>query len=368
MRLLIVTFDPPDRVGGVEGRARGYTKELLRKGHFAELLTLSSKSRFAEENFQGTTGFTFKSSLPNIPFSLRFAVQEMTRKSNDSLLLLSGANTFLGEMMLLHARLFRLRSLAFFYGKDVLEARRNPGRLALHYAALLLARRIAINSQFTRSLLPILVREKSDVLYPGVDSELAAGIKRREHDSRVVLFVGRLVRRKGVDDLIVAFRSLLEEVPTAELQIVGEGPERDRLVGLSKRLGVDRKVTFFGELRGSLLLDRFAAANVFVMPSRRTGTDVEGFGTVFLEAGIFGKPAVGTRSGGIPEAIVEGRTGLLSEPGDVQMLANCIKTLLINENLSSYLGHNARLRVIEHFSWEKALSSLLRAFSDNLGT
>ena len=95
------------------------------------------------------------------------------------------------------------------------------------------------------------------------------------------------------------------------------------------------------------------------MPSKTTRVDVEGFGTVFLEAGLFGKPSIGTTSGGIPEAIDDGETGLLVPEGDVRLLSQALEKLLLNPGLSQRLGQNARKRVIEGFTWEIASERLV---------
>jgi phosphatidylinositol alpha-1,6-mannosyltransferase len=142
------------------------------------------------------------------------------------------------------------------------------------------------------------------------------------------------------------------------LEIVGDGPERTKLERLVADLGLEEKITFFGGLRGDALHDRYRLCNVFVMPSKTMKDDVEGFGTVFLEAGLAGKPSVGTRSGGIPEAILDGETGILVEEGDVQELASAIKRILADANLGLRLGVGARTRVLSEFTWEKSADCL----------
>jgi phosphatidylinositol alpha-1,6-mannosyltransferase len=99
------------------------------------------------------------------------------------------------------------------------------------------------------------------------------------------------------------------------------------------------------------------------MPSRQTATDVEGFGMVFLEAGFFAKPSVGTRTGGIPEAVIDGETGVLVPQDDVNALRDALSLLLKDKPLARRLGEKARERVLSEFSWEKATSRFLTMFS-----
>jgi phosphatidylinositol alpha-1,6-mannosyltransferase len=178
-----------------------------------------------------------------------------------------------------------------------------------------------------------------------------------------VLFVGRLVRRKGADDLIDAFRSISESFPDARLEIVGDGPERKRLERLVADFGLGGRIEFFGSLKGHALYDRYQLCDVVAMPSKRLRDDVEGFGTVFLEAGIFGKPSVGTFSGGIPESIVDGETGILVREGDATQLGTALKSLLSDPELRLRMGRKARERVLKEFTWQQSAARLEEGLS-----
>jgi glycosyltransferase involved in cell wall biosynthesis len=100
------------------------------------------------------------------------------------------------------------------------------------------------------------------------------------------------------------------------------------------------------------------------MPSRRFSQDVEGFGMVFFEASLFKKPAVGTWSGGIPEAVIHGKTGLLIKPGDVNALEEAMKLLLTDEELARKLGESAYERVMSNFTWERAALKFLKMYEE----
>jgi phosphatidylinositol alpha-1,6-mannosyltransferase len=101
------------------------------------------------------------------------------------------------------------------------------------------------------------------------------------------------------------------------------------------------------------LADIYALSDVVVMPSREqvAACDVEGFGMVFLEANACGKPVVGGRSGGIPEAIVDGITGVLVNPREPEDIANALTRLLVDGDLAIRLGRQGRLRVVSDFNW-----------------
>jgi phosphatidylinositol alpha-1,6-mannosyltransferase len=179
------------------------------------------------------------------------------------------------------------------------------------------------------------------------------------------LFVGRLVRRKGADDLIQAFKMVLVDLQDARLEIVGDGPERQRLTDLVRELGLVESVTFYGNLRGDALYQRYRECDLVAMPSKTMKNDVEGFGTVFLESGLAGKPSVGTRSGGIPEAVLDETTGVLVKEGDIPGLASALKRLLVDDTLRLRLGANAQTRVLSDFTWKSTSERLVSLFSED---
>ena len=235
--------------------------------------------------------------------------------------------------------------------------RGGPGQ---EHAASFLAGRVAVNSRFTAGLLPRFISAKVGIIYPGVDLAISNSDSTRTGDGvKRILFVGRLVDRKGGDDLIRAFSALSKEVRDVSLEIVGAGPEMERLNALAMELGVEKKVSFFGNLRGRALYERYSRADVFAMPSKMTGTDVEGFGTVYLEAAVFGKPSIGTTTGGIPEAIKDGETGLLVPPGDVQALKAALKELIVDDEKRRLMGKNAEENARSNFTWKASTGSLV---------
>src|SRR5690554_622290 len=138
---------------------------------------------------------------------------------------------------------------------------------------------------------------------------------------RGIVFVGRLVAKKGVDHLLEAVALLPFELRAKHpLRIVGAGPLRDELEARAGELGVDAR--FFGHQSPAEVRRRFGQARVLGAPSRTAADgDAEGFGMVFLEAAAQGTPAVAYRHGGVRESVVDGETGLLAPEGDIAALA-----------------------------------------------
>ena len=172
---------------------------------------------------------------------------------------------------------------------------------------------------------------------------------------KILLSVGNLVRRKGHDMVLKSLPQLIKEIPNLLYLIVGKGPEKGRLVGLIKSLNLEAFVKMEGNVPNSKLALYYKCADLFIMPSRELKNkynetiDVEGFGLVFIEANMFGIPVIGGRSGGIPEAIADGISGLLVDPHDEYDIAKAVKKLLSDEKYSRQLGENGRQRAINNF-------------------
>ena len=160
-----------------------------------------------------------------------------------------------------------------------------------------------------------------------------------------VAYAGRLVREKGVDLLLRAFSIVLRQVPDASLLIAGEGPERERLIGLISDLNLVSNVRFLGHLSQSEMERQFSTAWVQVVPSRWE----EPFGLVAAEAMMRGNAVVGSAVGALPEIIQDDKTGFLVSPGDSAGLARSITRLLNNRELAETMGRGGRKLALARF-------------------
>jgi len=174
-----------------------------------------------------------------------------------------------------------------------------------------------------------------------------------------VAFVGRFVAKKGVEDLITAL-ALLDR-PRALL--IGSGPLEDEMRAYAKFIGVD--ATFLGVRDPATVARELARTRVFVAPSKTAPDgDTEGLPTTILEAAALGVPTVSTRHSGIPEAVVDGSTGLLGPEGDAAVLASNIGRLLGDDALRRGLGEQARAHVSAHFDLDRQSRQLERLYDE----
>ncbi|HLY24669.1 MAG TPA: glycosyltransferase family 4 protein [bacterium] len=201
---------------------------------------------------------------------------------------------------------------------------------------------------------------------PGIDT---AAVRRRYgiDGQKVLLTVGRLVTRKGHDTVIRVLPRLRKEVGPVRYLIAGAGPDEPRLRALARETGCDGEVVFVGPVPDEHVPGLYAACDVFVMPNRsldeRDG--VEGFGLVFLEAGASGKPAIGGRSGGVEDAVLDGKTGILVDPLDLDGLSEALLRVLRDPGLSARLGAEGRRRAAALASASAA--ALARVWAADLG-
>jgi phosphatidylinositol alpha-1,6-mannosyltransferase len=184
---------------------------------------------------------------------------------------------------------------------------------------------------------------------------------------RIILTVARLGELyKGHDMAIRAMPLILAREPHARYVIVGDGPLRRYLERLTASVGVAQAVTFAGEVPEAALEQWYSRADVFTLLSRESPIDggAEGYGLAFIEAGAWQKPVVGGRSGGVPDAVVEGVTGLLVDPVNVGAIADAILRVLSDRDLAHRLGSRGRDRAVNELSW----SNFVAAFQAVLET
>ena len=195
---------------------------------------------------------------------------------------------------------------------------------------------------------------------PGVET---AVLRKRadlpDGGTRWLVTVARLEQAKGIDTVIQALPAILERAPDVGYVIAGRGPDRERLEKLAHKLGVADRVRFLGLVGDQDLPAVYNLGSVYLGMSRRVGRmDVEGFGISLVEASACGLPVVAGNSGGIPDAVRDGETGILVPPEDPAALADAVCRVLTDRALATRLGQNGRRAVESHFNWERVVRDL----------
>jgi len=195
-------------------------------------------------------------------------------------------------------------------------------------------------------------------------SATLSGVTKQQKD-QIVLFVGRLVEKKGVVDLIQAFADLpAEQLNITELWIIGDGTEREKLEHKADSLKISHRVRFLGRLANDILPEYYSQADLFVAPSivDRSG-DTEGQGVVIIEAMASGVPVIAYETGGIKDVISNGDTGVLVAPYDITGLTNAITSLLKDKDARQRLAREGRNHVNRHYAWEVVARQFVELFS-----
>jgi phosphatidylinositol alpha-1,6-mannosyltransferase len=251
---------------------------------------------------------------------------------------------------LLLKRLLGIPYINYIHGEEITTEvpYRLFGRRRRHY--LHNASAVVAVSEFTRRALIEQMgvpAERIALIVNGVDSErFQPGPKSEALLARygltgkqVLLTVGRLVERKGIDTTIRALPRILERCPDARYLIVGTGDYRTELEALVAAQGVQEQVIFAGRVPYDELVAHYQLCDLFVMPNRELANhDTEGFGLVFLEANACAKAVVAGRAGGVVEAVRHGETGLNVDGDDVGAVADAITELLEDDARRSAMG------------------------------
>jgi phosphatidylinositol alpha-1,6-mannosyltransferase len=174
-------------------------------------------------------------------------------------------------------------------------------------------------------------------------------------DSKILLSVGRLIKRKGHDRIIKALSEVIKRIPDVFLVIVGKGPEETYLKTLARDMQLYDYVKFAGSVSEEQKISYYQSCDVFIMPSfeirKADMNDYEGFGIVYAEANACGKPVIAGRSGGMQDAVIDGVTGLMVDPDNIGEISETIIRLLTDREYAKKLGENGRQRIEKELNW-----------------
>ncbi len=350
---IVATADWPPALGGMSEYARGLVDGLKARGESVHVRVAPGR---------GSPQLRAARLLPQL-------VEDRARTRAPRLLALAWSPVGVAAWAL--RRSMGLRYEVVTYGLDVLEPLRSPKTRSWALRVLGGADRVWSISRYTRDCVAAMGidERKLGLLPPGVNWQRfgAASIERcralrdefRLDGKRIVLSVGRLVRRKGHDLVLRALRDLPDDVV---YWVVGDGPEREALEDLARELDVADRVRFAGALAADDVDAAYGVSQVFALPTREMpeSGDVEGFGIVYLEANAAGLPVVATACGGCGDAVVDGESGLLIPTEDPAGLASALRRLLDDPELARALAAHGLRRAQQEFDWSRVVSPLLK--------
>jgi glycosyltransferase involved in cell wall biosynthesis len=192
------------------------------------------------------------------------------------------------------------------------------------------------------------IRDRSSVVYNGLD-EPTLPPAALPFDPPVILCAGRLVKEKGFDVALAAFREVVHDFPRARLIVAGDGPERGDLERRAAEMGLGSAVEFLGRIEPEKMPALINRCTVTMIPSRYR----EPFAMIAVEAAQMARPVVATRFGGLTETVVDGETGILVEPENSSALCKATAFLLASPERAAAMGRRGRARALDVFSLDK---------------
>jgi phosphatidylinositol alpha-1,6-mannosyltransferase len=375
-RHLLVTNDFPPKVGGIQN----YLWDLWSRLDPASFVVLTATSDDDAASFdaaQAARGVR----IERVPGSILYFPSPQAHREIEDCVRAHGIDLVLFDPALPLGLLGPRLGVPYgviLHGAEVTVPARLPGARAVLARVLRNASIVVSAGRYPaaegRRVVPDLAAPFVEIP-PGVDTGAVAPLRapeRRAARTRlglpatapVLASVSRLVPRKGMDVLIEAANRLAPSFPDLVVAIAGDGRERQQLERQAAASLVDVRV--LGRVSDDDRAALLGAADVFVMACRNRwgGLEQEGFGIVFLEAAAFGVPQVAGDSGGAPEAVLQGVTGLVVDnPSDPGALAEAIRTLLAEPQLRRRMGRAARTRVQESFDTDVLASRLAEALA-----
>jgi len=281
-----------------------------------------------------------------------------------------------GVMALLLNKIYGFPFKSFIHGEDVETAAQSRELSWIIRRVFSNADTLICNSQNTANL--ILNKwhtpaEKVIVLNPGVDADRFIPAERDQsirdklnwQDRPVILTVGRLQERKGQDILIQALPQIKKHIPDILYAVVGGGEEKPKLENLVKKLSLEVNVQFFDEISDEDMVRCYQQCDLFALPNRTVGNDIEGFGMVLVEAQACAKPVIAGNSGGTAETMLIGETGFIVDCTHPKPLADKIIELLASPDKLVTMGKAARAHVSAALDWSTLARKAESIFLDS---
>lgn len=261
------------------------------------------------------------------------------------------------------SRILNIELVIFVHGEDIQTTKLSREHDLLSKFVFNSASTVVCNSHNSANLLKTLDYDRCEdiiVLHPGADMSLfvpkahnsVLPSKYRFSDQRILLTVGRLQARKGQDMMIQALPKLLKEIPNLHYVIVGNGDDLPRLQNLIQQNKLEAYISIFAEASDAEMLLLYQHCDLFILPNRTIGGDIEGFGMVLVEAQACAKPVVAGDSGGTKETLKPGETGFVIDCTNPDVLAQHLLPILNDKDLFG-MGQNAQKFVREAFCWDK---------------
>ncbi|MDO8668111.1 MAG: glycosyltransferase family 4 protein [bacterium] len=355
MKTLLFTLEYPPFHGGVANYYGGLVKYWPEAGEIQVL-----------NNNRGEL-------LNNLPLGWLKAIVKLrqvikTEKINHVLV---GQILPLGTATLICSKFCKIKYSVFLHGLDFTYAAKLSKKKFISSLILTGAEKIICANNYVAKIASQKfpkIEHKIIVVNPGVENlvghnpQLITQLKAKYNlnNKIVLLSVGRLIRRKGFGKVIKAMPKIFKSAPNLVYFIIGDGPEIEKWKMKIKNFGLEKNVKIINQATDEERDSWYGASDIFIMPARNINGDFEGFGIVYLEANLAGKPVIAGRSGGVEDAVIDGLNGLLVDPENLEQIASAVIKLANNPELRKKLGEQGRERAIKNFNWQKQAEKIYK--------
>ena len=365
MRVLLASEWHPLSVGGVQTHVREQAESLVKRGFEVFVISRICGGKINCESHNSLFKTYTVSSI--FPFDIilvppdPFKIREIVEKIRPDVVHAHHAFTFLPLITLRIAeslsipRILTNHSAAAGYDYNVFW--RTSSYILIPYRKYISKANtiISVSRAADKFISHFVNNSVKRVIIPnGINTKRFTPPVREVGDLRV-LFVGRLVYRKGVHVLLKSFSRVSLEVPEARLTIVGKGYLEPLLRGLASIMDLKERVEFKGFIDEALKPEIYRESRILVVPSIYG----ESFGIVVLEGMASGRPVIASNTGGLSEIVEDGVNGLLVEPGNPYELADKIILLLEDRKLWKRLSVNARIEAVLKYSWDVVVEKII---------
>lgn len=363
---LLITLDYPPRLGGV-----AYYYQMMTHALGDNIHVLADIQPGQPRDKKDDMGITYEPLLsqwiwPRWITSL-FAIHKAAKQYGTKKIIVGNVLP-LGTAALLYKRLFGIPYIVCTHGMDVTFPQKNPRKKALLKYMFEKSELIFSASEYTKSRITELGidENKITVLNPSIEmTDTTSNINIREKfnisEANIILTTTRLVKRKGIDFVIEALDASKYKNDICYV-IAGDGPEKERLQNLAAQKSY--KIIFTRSIDHETKQALYEQSDIFVMTPYDNNGDIEGFGIVYKEAQAAGLPVIGSRSGGVPEAIENNKNGILVDEKDIHAITQTIDTLLSDSELRKKLGEYGKSKVQQELMSGNFKKTLLDALRD----
>ena len=376
MRHLLLTVEYPPQKGGIATYIQNEVAEMRKAGEevwvAAEPLgedDVETKENKSDPHLRRVP-FFFRFIFPRWLRLAWYLFRDLKRGSYDYLIVHHVLP--MGQVAWLIKKLRKIPYVVHVHGLDVSLAKQK--RIKRWWARKVLggAHLVVANSDFARKQTEGFPVRRVVVAYPCPNTNLIGakvtddqlyGIRNRLvlGNRKVLLSVARLVKRKGLQTIAEALPEVLKADPGIVWCVIGLGDYAGDLSKIINKYDLHYATRFVGKVADEDLAAWYTLCDVFAMPSIQIGPDVEGWGIVYLEAGLFAKPVIAGKVGGCPEAVIDGKTGLLVDGEKTEAVRDAILKLMKDEGLRKQLGEAAKKRTEKEFTWEAQVKKVLDA-------